>query len=132
MDYIAVIHKDPDSGFGVSFPDFLGCVTVGDTLEEARVLAKEALEFHIDGMKADGDPIPEPSNIDTVIANPDFADGVLFVVTADNAPEKAVRINISVPENALRLIDKAAEKFHISRSALMVQSTLRQVGVAAH
>jgi predicted RNase H-like HicB family nuclease len=42
-EYIALIHKDPDSDFGVSFPDFPGCVTADATLEEARALAAEAL-----------------------------------------------------------------------------------------
>jgi predicted RNase H-like HicB family nuclease len=41
--YIAVIHKDADSDFGVSFPDLPGCITAGRTLDEARVMAAEAL-----------------------------------------------------------------------------------------
>jgi len=43
MDYIAIIHKDPDSDFGVSFPDFPGCITAGRTLDEAKEMAREAL-----------------------------------------------------------------------------------------
>lgn len=46
--YIAVIHKEERSAFGVSFPDFAGCVAAGVTLEEARQQAQEALELHID------------------------------------------------------------------------------------
>ena len=41
--YIALLRKQPDSDFGVDFPDFPGCVTAGETLEEARVMAAEAL-----------------------------------------------------------------------------------------
>ena len=46
--YIALLRKDPDSDYGVDFPDFPGCVTAGSTLEEARAMAEEALAFHIE------------------------------------------------------------------------------------
>jgi predicted RNase H-like HicB family nuclease len=65
MDYIAYLHKDGDSDFGVSFPDFPGCVTAGRTLEEARRMAAEALAMHIAGMIEDGDVVPDPSNLST-------------------------------------------------------------------
>lgn len=84
MNYIAVIHKDLGTGFGVSFPDFPGCITVGDTIDEAKDLAKEALEFHIEGMREDGDKIPAPSDVERALSDPDFANGVLFLVSIDN------------------------------------------------
>jgi predicted RNase H-like HicB family nuclease len=59
--YIALVHKDADSDFGVSFPDLPGCVTAGATLDEARDMAEEALAFHIEGLEQDGEAIPEPS-----------------------------------------------------------------------
>jgi predicted RNase H-like HicB family nuclease len=52
--YIALIHKDRGSDFGVSFPDFPGCVTAGTTVEEAFSLAKEALAGHIETMIESG------------------------------------------------------------------------------
>jgi predicted RNase H-like HicB family nuclease len=52
--------RNPDSDFGVSFPDFPGLVTAGRTLEEAKAMAEEALAFHIAGMEEDGEDIPEP------------------------------------------------------------------------
>jgi predicted RNase H-like HicB family nuclease len=61
MEYIAYLHKDRDSDFGVSFPDFPGCVTAGRTLEEARRMAAEALALHIAGMIEDGEMVPDPS-----------------------------------------------------------------------
>lgn len=66
VDYIAYLHKDRDSDFGVSFPDFPGCVTAGRTLEEARRIAAEALALHIAGMVEDGQAIPEPSSLDAL------------------------------------------------------------------
>jgi predicted RNase H-like HicB family nuclease len=56
--YIALLHKDPKSDYGVSFPDLPGCVTAGRTLDEARAMAIEALELHLQGMVEDREPIP--------------------------------------------------------------------------
>ena len=64
--YVALIHKDKSSDFGVSFPDFPGCIAVGATLQEALEGAKEALEFHMEGMVEDGEFIPEPTSLDVV------------------------------------------------------------------
>ena len=61
--YIALIHKDCDSDYGVSFPDFPGCVTAGVTFEEAKSFASEALALHVRGMLQDGDVIPAPSSV---------------------------------------------------------------------
>jgi predicted RNase H-like HicB family nuclease len=68
MYYIALVHKDPDSDFGVSFPDFPGLVTAGRTLEEAKAMAEEALALHIAGMEEDGEDIPEPLSLDDLMA----------------------------------------------------------------
>ena len=59
MDYIAIIHKDADSDFGVSFPDFPGCISAGRTLDEAKNMALEALTGHIAIMHAAGLPVPD-------------------------------------------------------------------------
>ena len=61
--YIALIHKDAESDFGVSFPDLPGCVTAGATLDEARDMAAEALALHLEGLSEDGEAIPEPGTV---------------------------------------------------------------------
>ncbi len=66
MEYIAYLHKDKGTDYGVSFPDFPGCITAGHTLEEARRMAAEALAVHIQGMVEDGMEVPEPSRLDVV------------------------------------------------------------------
>ena len=53
--YIALLRKQPRSDFGVDFPDFPGCITAGRTLDEARRMASDALLFHVDGMREDGE-----------------------------------------------------------------------------
>jgi predicted RNase H-like HicB family nuclease len=87
MDYVAIVHKDADSDFGVSFPDFPGCITAGRTLEEAKEMALEALTGHIQAMLETGETVPDPSTADEVMRDPEFQDGVPFWVTIKE-PEK--------------------------------------------
>lgn len=101
--YIALIHKDGDSDFGVSFPDFPGCTTAGRSLEEARTLAQEALAFHIEGMEQDGEALPSPSSLDTIMRHPDFADGVAFLVDRRSVG-KTIRVNVTLEERLLSRI----------------------------
>jgi predicted RNase H-like HicB family nuclease len=70
--YIALVHKDEDSRFGISFPDFPGAVTAAPTLDEALERAGEALARRVEVMAEDGEPIPPPSSFAEVIKdNPD-------------------------------------------------------------
>jgi predicted RNase H-like HicB family nuclease len=122
-NYIAVVHKDPDSDYGVSFPDFPGCVTAGSTIDEAKDMAHEALSLHIRGTLEDGDKIPDPSSLESIMADPENADAIAFlVVTMPDPRPKSVRVNITVPENTLRQIDAAAKKRGMSRSSFLVHA----------
>lgn len=60
--YLVVIEKAPNN-YSAYVPDLPGCISVGDTLEECGRMIQEAIEFHIRGMREDGDPIPEPTSI---------------------------------------------------------------------
>ena len=106
--YIAIAHKDRDSDYGVSFPDFPGCVTAAATLDEARALAPEALAFHIEGMVEDGAALPTPSSLDAVMDDPDFRDGVAFLVYAI-MPSGAMRLDVTLPGELVREIDRVAD-----------------------
>jgi predicted RNase H-like HicB family nuclease len=61
MKYAIVIEKVPNSNYCAFVPDLPGCVSTGDTLEEVEKNINEAIEFHLDGMREDGLPIPEPT-----------------------------------------------------------------------
>ena len=78
--FIALMRKEPSSDYGVDFPDFPGCVTAGQTLEEARKFAYEALGLHIEGMLEDGDSIPKPSLLDSIMQDPGNQEAVAFLV----------------------------------------------------
>jgi predicted RNase H-like HicB family nuclease len=104
--YIGLIRKDTDSDFGVDFPDFPGCISAGTTLDEARRMAQEALELHVGGMIEDGEALPVGSSLETIMADPENADAVAFVVTVPDAADRTVRVNITLPERLLRRIDE--------------------------
>ena len=85
--YLAFIHKDPGSSFGVTFPDFLGCTSGGDTFEEAREMAREALALHLEGMAADGEHIPPPCSPDAALAYED-AGYAIALIAVEALPER--------------------------------------------
>lgn len=61
MRYAVIIEEGEDS-FGAYVPDLPGCIAAGETREEVLKLIEEAIEFHIEGLQEDGQPIPEPSS----------------------------------------------------------------------
>ncbi len=61
MRYAVVIEKG-ERNFSAYVPDLPGCVAVGGTLEEAKAEIREAIEFHLEGMRKEGLPIPKPSS----------------------------------------------------------------------
>jgi predicted RNase H-like HicB family nuclease len=88
MDFIAYLHKEPRSDFGVSFPDFPGCVTAGKSLEEARQMAIEALAFPVQGMLEDGDAIPAPSSLDQLARKCGMTRSAYIVASAMRGMDK--------------------------------------------
>ncbi len=65
--YIALIHKEADSDYGISFPDLSGVISAGKTLDEARDMDAEVLALHLEGMAADGEAAPEPSSLEEIM-----------------------------------------------------------------
>ena len=61
MRYLVVVETGPTS-FGAYVPDLPGCVAVGESRDEVLALIHEAIEFHLEGLKEDGQPIPPPSS----------------------------------------------------------------------
>ena len=61
MEYVVVIEKAADGSFSAYVPDLPGCVTCGDTVEEARRLIEEAVRLHIESLRYHGEPVPPPT-----------------------------------------------------------------------
>jgi predicted RNase H-like HicB family nuclease len=122
-NYLAVVHKDSNSDFGVSFPDFPGCVTAGSTLDEAKDMAHDALALHVKGMLEDGETIPVPSRLEDIVDDPEYSDSVaILVISAPETKSRSVRVNITLPEDTLRKIDIMAKKRGMSRSSFLVHA----------
>ncbi len=60
MKYVAILEKG-EHNYSAYVPDLPGCISTGDSLEEAKQMIREALKAHINAMRKDGDPLPEPS-----------------------------------------------------------------------
>ena len=122
-NYIAIVHKEAKSDFGVSFPDFPGCITAGKNIDEAKDMAQEALTLHIQGMLEDGEQLPVPSRLEDIMSDPDYANAIAFlVVSVPDAKPRTVRVNVTVPEMTLKQIDAAAKKRGMSRSSFLVHA----------
>jgi predicted RNase H-like HicB family nuclease len=128
--YIALIHKDAGSDYGVSFPDLPGCVTAGVDLDDARRMAEEALALHLAGMAEDDEPIPEPSSLEAVMADRENRDAVAILVKAPPATTKAVRVNMTMPENELDEIDKFSAEHGYTRSGFLLHAAKKAIGEA--
>ena len=62
MKYAVMIERGPTS-YGATVPDLPGCVAMAETLEEVETLIREAIDFHIEGLLQDGQPIPPPTTM---------------------------------------------------------------------
>ncbi len=66
MRYVVIVEKGENS-FGAYVPDLPGCVAAAETKEEVVELIQEAIEFHIEGLREDGLPVPEPSSSSEIV-----------------------------------------------------------------
>lgn len=129
MRYPVVVHKDPQSDYGVSVPDLPGCFSAGETLDEALTQVVEAIECHLEGLLADGEPIPPPQEIEVHQTNRDYQDGIWAVVVIDisRLSGKTRRVNITLPERVLSLIDTYAAGRGESRSGLIAEAMIEYI-----
>jgi predicted RNase H-like HicB family nuclease len=130
MRYPVVIHKDKTSDYGVTVPDLPGCFSAGETMEAALTNVVEAIECHLEGILMEGEAIPEALSIEVHQKNKDFAGGTWALVTVDlsKLASKAKRINITLPERVLALVDEQARREGDSRSGLLARAVLDYIG----
>lgn len=131
MRYIAFVHKDPDSIYGVSFPDLPGCISAGDTIDEAVRSAVEALAGHVRMLEADGDPVPSPRDFDALMADPALAEerqgAMTTIVPLVRDRGSTARINVSFDLGLLEAIDAAARARKQTRSAFLASAARREI-----
>jgi predicted RNase H-like HicB family nuclease len=131
MRYIAFIHKEPDSCYGVSFPDFPGCTSAGDTLDEAVANGVEALSGHVRMMEADGDVIPEARTLEEIVDDSSLREdregALLSAVPLVRDRGSSTRINVSLDLGLLEAIDSAARHRKQTRSAFLASAARREL-----
>jgi len=130
MHYVAVIEREPDSAFGVWFPDVEGCFSAGDSIEEAVANAAAALRQHVEALESAGRRVPPASPIEEMLREKDVLASVrrgaiLFAVPLLG---RTVRINISLEKALLDLIDAAAAARGLTRSAFLAQAAREKIG----
>ena len=129
MRYSVVVHKDRESDYGVTVPDLPGCFSAGKTLDEALHEVVEAIECHLAGLLLDREPIPAPQPLEDHQKNPDYAGGVWAFVTVDLAKlsGKTRRVNVTLPERILTLMDNYASQHGETRSGLIAEAALEYI-----
>lgn len=131
--YPAFIDREIGSNrepvYGITFPDFPGCVSVGASPEEALRSGEEALSGHIAAMAADGDPLPEPKSIEdlgslTAGTARDNGEIVYLCLVQVPMPPRSKRINVMLDEQLIEEIDAVTN----NRSAFLAAAAREALG----
>jgi predicted RNase H-like HicB family nuclease len=128
---VGLVHEE-EGVYGISFPDFPGCVSGGDTFEDAVRKGESALQFHVEGMIEEGLELPRPRTHSELLRDTEFrkaSKGAAIIAVPLQPSGKSIRLNISLDERLLEQVDRAAEAAGQSRSAFLAdaaRSRLRQ------
>lgn len=123
--FFALVHKDRDSAFGVSFPDLPGCFSAADRIEDVLPNACEALELWFEDAE-DVDPC-EMSAIAAEVADELAAGAFLLAVPRMSTAGKSVRVNLSMDRGILDAIDTAAAARKLTRSAFIAEAARNEI-----
>lgn len=131
MLYPIYVHKDADSAYGASFPDFPGCFAGADELQELPAAAQEAVEVHFYG---ETQPLPHPSAPEKWSDDVQYQGGYWMLVDIDlsRVNAKAVRLNVSLPQSLVARIDAVAQARRLSRSAFLALAAEHEMQAANH
>jgi predicted RNase H-like HicB family nuclease len=127
---VMLVHEE-NGRFGASFPDFPGCTTVAGDPDTLLAKAADALAFHVAGLVEDGESMPPVRSQSEIWNDPAFQadrkEAAFIALIPVELPGRTVRVNITLNESALDMIDRAAEKVGESRSGFLVASALKRV-----
>jgi predicted RNase H-like HicB family nuclease len=125
---IAIEPGTATTAYGVIVPDLAGCFSAGDSLDEAVTGAEEAAAAWIDATLDAGGAIPQPSSLEALRDNPDFAGWTFGVITLDPAlfDDTSERVNITLPRRVLKRLDALARAAGESRSGYISGMTLEE------
>lgn len=116
--YPAIFEQQDEGGFTVTFPDLPGCITEGDTEQEATSMAMDALQGFIEVLRLDNEALPQPSRFEHVKANaPDNAIVAMLPVLFNDVRHK--RINITLGASLIERIDFVSKREGFTRSGFL-------------
>jgi predicted RNase H-like HicB family nuclease len=129
--YIAIVHRDENSAYGLTFPDLPGCFAAADTWDEIPTAAAEALDLWFEDQ-----PDVEPAALDAIRSRPEVAaelatGAVLLPVPYISADTALERVNISMERGLLRAIDQMARQRKMTRSSFLASAARRELVGAA-
>lgn len=125
--YIALVEKDPNSAFGVTFPDVPGCFSAADEAQDIVPNAIEALRLW-----AEDQDLPAPSVHEEIVAAREVrealrAGGYLISVPLIDNDTEVVRANVTFERGVLRAIDETAKSRGLTRSAFLTSAARREI-----
>lgn len=126
--YLALVHKDEGSAWGLTFPDLPGCFSAADEENDIMPNAMEALELYAEDL----DALPAPRGIVALSRDKDVAfelsqGAYLIAIPFIRNTQRTTRVNITLPKGLLDAIDEEAARRKLTRSALMAQAAEREV-----
>ena len=123
--YPAIFHPE-DKGFSVTFPDLKGCQSQGDTLEEASLMAQEALGMYLECLIEDEKIIKEPSSPQALSINDNNFVAMIsadIFVYKDKANNRVVKKTLSIPS----WLNNEAEKQHLNFSSVLREALMERI-----
>ena len=128
MQFLVVLHTETNrTDYGVTVPELPGCVSAGDTLEQALANAGEAILGHLEVMVEDGKPVPEPNSTVPPLGPGQMIGAVKVDLAELEALRETVRLNISMARRTLERIDEAARLAGTTRSGFLAMAALEHI-----
>lgn len=130
--YLGIVEKDPDSAWGMWFPDMPGCFPATDEFDDLPGAAAEALRLHVEALESNGRAVPDSRSLAEAMADREVrrslkagATTMLVPLLAD--PGRTVRVNVTVERGLLDQIDEAASARGLTRSAFLAQAAREKI-----
>ena len=123
--FIALVHRDDDSAYGIAFPDLPGCFSAADDLSELLANATEALELWFEDQ-----PLIDPRDLETIlplVAADLRAGAFLISVPCIRRTTRQKRVNISLDSGTIDAIDMAAKGMKLTRSGFIAMATANEI-----
>ena len=131
MKFPICFHTDDGKNYSGLVPDISGCYGAGDSLDAALADIEQAIHAHLELLAEDGETIPEASQLQDLVKNPDYAEGTWMVVDIDITPYlgKAKKINVTLPAYLIHQIENEIKenKSFKSRSQFLAEAALNMI-----